>query len=232
MEKARTGFPDEREVGRTMKFRRRQLLVDSFQTRLLVVTLAYLGVALITFAAALFVPLMLELDSNSTSWDQKMLASSQFLALHARLWPAMAVLFVLVAAHVIVVSHRVAGPLYQFRKVFRAVTQGELGRRVAIRKNDYLTKEMKDINDMLASLDENIKESREATERAMTVLQELRRASSDGELAETHRLTGHLEVHLEQARKALAFYERSTDKGEVEAVETVPGSETSASMPT
>jgi methyl-accepting chemotaxis protein len=212
-------------------FRRRQLLVDSFQTRLLAVTLAYLGVALIGFAAALFIPLVLQLESNSTSWDQKMLASSQFLALHARLWPAMAVLIVLVAVHVVIVSHRVAGPLYQFRKVFRAVAQGDLGRRVAIRKNDYLTKEMKDINDMIASLDKNIAESRGATERAMAILQELRRAS-EGELAETHRLTGHLEVHLEQAMKSLDFYAPSHEEDGARALDALATGETSASMPT
>ncbi len=213
-------------------FRRRKFLVDSFQRRLLAVNLTYLGVVLLTFAGALFVPLMLELQSNSASWDQKMMASSQFLGLHYRLWPAMAAVFVLVAAHMILLSHRVAGPLYQFRKVFRAVAAGDLGRRVAIRKNDYLTKEMKDINDMIASLARNVEASRGASERAMAALEDLRRASSQGELSEVNRLTGHLEVHLAQTVQSLAFFRTSADEKTAHAVSGLPVGETSTSMTT
>lgn len=214
------------------RFRRRRILVDSFQSRLLAVNLTYFGVVLLTFAGALFVPLVLQLDSNSTSWDQKMLASSQFLALHSRLWPAMAVLFVLVAIHTVIVSHRVAGPLYQFRKVFRAVAEGDLGRRVAIRKNDYLTKEMVAINEMISSLERNIQASRASSERAMAVLGELRRATSGGGLAEVNRLTGHLEVHLGQTIQSLNFFRPSKEDETVAAIDGLPMAETSPSVPT
>lgn len=214
------------------RFRRRRILVDSFQSRLLAISLTYFGVVLLTFAGALFIPLVLQLESNSTSWDQKMVASSQFLALHSRLWPAMAVLFVLVAIHIVIVSHRVAGPLYQFRKAFRAVAEGDVRRRVAIRKNDYLTKEMAAINEMLSSIERHIEASRASSERAMAALEGIRRASSEGELAEVNRLTGHLEVHLSQTIQSLDFFRRSSDDETVPAVDGLPVGETTTSIST
>jgi len=45
------------------------------------------------FAAVLFVPLMIEMDSSSPSGYQTQAAANQFLSLHARVWPAMFTVF-------------------------------------------------------------------------------------------------------------------------------------------
>ena len=186
--------------------RRRHILVDSFQGRLVVLSFFYFGVILLTFAAALFLPAMLELSDAAVSWDQKQRASTQFLTLHARVWPAVLVLFTLLAIHTVVVSHRVAGPLYKFRNVFRSVAEGDLSMRVAIRKNDYLTKEVDDINRMITVLRERIDDYSTLSRNATQALGELREAAASGNLAGVQRLSGHVEVHLAQMEEGLAFF--------------------------
>lgn len=188
------------------KFRRRRLLVDGFQGRLLLVSLIHFGAILLTFAGALFLPLVAELGNDATSWDQKQVASIQFLALHARLWPSILVLFALLAIHSITVSHRVAGPLYQFRKVFRSIAGGDLCLRVAIRKNDYLTKEANDINEMISSLRGHISKCSEVSQKAVEALEELREATGRESAPELHRAMGRLEVHTRELHEGLGFF--------------------------
>jgi hypothetical protein len=72
-------------------------------------------------------------------------------------YPAIFVLIVLVpffAWDAIRFSHRVAGPIYRFRKTILAITAGEPVRRIRLRNGDQLTEVADDINDMLDALEE------------------------------------------------------------------------------
>ncbi len=186
--------------------------MDSFQGRLVAVSLVYFSAILLTLAAALFVPLVLELGNDATPWDQKQQASTQFLSLHTRLWPAILVLFGLLTVHTVIVSHRVAGPLYRFRKAFQAIAGGDLSRHVTIRKNDYLTKEAREINDMTASLRSHVEKSASATEQALDALSRLRDSAEASGSAEVNRLAGHLEAHLARVQEELTFFRTASGK--------------------
>lgn len=211
------------------RLRRRHILVDSFQGRLVILSLVYFGVILVTVAAALFLPTILELADTGGSWDQKQRASIQFLTLHTRLWPAVFVLFTLLAVHSVIVSHRVAGPLYKFRKVFRAVAGGDLSMHVAIRKNDYLKKEVDDINAMIGTLRQRVDEYSALSRKAIHALEELREAAAKGNADDVHRLSGHVEVHLQHIAEGIAFFktteteERRADTNDA-ALEEAPTS--------
>ena len=186
--------------------RRRNIFLDSFQGRLVALNFLYFGILLITFAGALFLPVVMELSDEATSWQQKQQASTQFLTLHQRLWPAILLLFGLLAVHSVVITHRIAGPLHQFRRLFRSIASGDLSVRAAIRKNDYLTKEAVDINDMIAALRRQIDQCSEASEKALAALAAMREAASSGNLSEVQRLSGHVEVHLSRLDDGIGFF--------------------------
>ena len=186
--------------------RRRHVLLDSFQGRLVALNFLYFAIILITFAGALFLPAVMELSDEATPWDQKQQASTQFLNLHHRLWPAILLVFVLLATHSVVVTHRIAGPLYQFRRIFRSIASGDLSVRAGIRKNDYLTKEVVDINDMIATLVRQVDQCSEASEKALATLGAVREAASSGNLSEVQRLSGHVEVHLARIDDGIGFF--------------------------
>ncbi|MGH7273198.1 MAG: hypothetical protein ACREIQ_01900, partial [Nitrospiria bacterium] len=122
-------------------YKRRRILIDDGQYRLLVFNLIYFFSILLIIAASLFIPPMIQLESASLSLIQKQAVANHLLSLHTRLWPALLVLFVLLAIHSVFVSHRIWGALYRFRSVFKAVAEGNLSVRATIRKNDYLRKE-------------------------------------------------------------------------------------------
>ncbi len=64
-------------------YKRRQILVDRFQYQLVLINLLYFLAILLIFSAALFVPLIIQLESSTPLSEQEVVAI-QFLSLHAR----------------------------------------------------------------------------------------------------------------------------------------------------
>jgi len=134
------------------KSQRRRILVDEFQYRLLAFNVLYFFILLVVMAAFLFVPLMIKLSSSTLPMAEREEVANLILSLHARLWPALAVAFVLLAAHSVLVSHRIAGALYRFKAVFRELGQGNFAVRANLRKRDYLLKEAAELNAMIEAV--------------------------------------------------------------------------------
>jgi hypothetical protein len=117
--------------------RRRSRLVDSrFQLglawrMLLVFLLFFFGGVVLVFA-----PSMIALFTGE-SLEALEPAAVEFLVLHKRVWPA--VLFVLVglAVYTVLLSHRIAGPVYRINSVLRKMLDGEFPPTIAFRRGDY-----------------------------------------------------------------------------------------------
>ena len=196
--------------------RRRRLLVDDLQYRLLAVNLLYVVTVLLIFAAALFLPLMLELGSEATSFAEKQEAASQFLSLHTRVWPALLAVFLLLAVHSLVVSHRVAGPLYGFRRVLRAVGDGKLTVRAKIRKNDYLAEEADSINDMIAAVQEKIARIQEDFGQVRAGFDGLKRAVAGDAVGVVQEPFHRLQAQMKQVQAGLDQFSTKADGARVE----------------
>jgi general secretion pathway protein G len=133
-----------------VRSRRRRVIVEGFQARFVVVQLLSLAGGLAVFAVLLFGPLIYELLSRDSEAHGELAAL--FLHLHASLWPLLVGLFASLAAIFVLMSHRVAGPVYRFRLAFRAVAQGRLDTRVKTRDRDYLGDEAADLDAMIRFL--------------------------------------------------------------------------------
>ena len=107
-------------------FRRTRFLIDEFQYRILFLHVLYFVALILVFTSAIFGPLIMDLQSGALSFAERHAVANQFLSLHSRIWPAVLILFVLLSAHSVFVSHRIAGPLYRFRKVMKTVASGDL----------------------------------------------------------------------------------------------------------
>lgn len=117
--------------------RRKGRLVDrQFQIglawRILLVFLLFffLGIFLI------FAPSMIGLLTGETL-DSLEPAASEFLVLHRRIWPAVILVLVGMFGYTIVVSHRIAGPVYRINDVLRRMIAGEFPGTISFRKGDY-----------------------------------------------------------------------------------------------
>ncbi len=188
----------------TRPYRRQRILIDRFQYRLLVINLLYFCTILLIFATALFLPLILELHSDSILKQAE--AASEFLSLHARVWPALFLVFVLLAFHSIFVSHRIVGPLYRFRTTFQAVAGGDLSVRATLRKHDYLEKESESVNQMIASLQAKVQDIEAPSQEVRTLVAVLERALDRGAPEDITQTLAGLRVQVERLQGAMAQF--------------------------
>ena len=137
---------------------RRRLVIDRLQYHLLAVNLFYTTVVALMFAVLLFAPLIQQLLLPDLSATERGQAAAAFLVLHQRVWPPLIIALVCLAVHSLVMSHRIAGPLYQFRRVLGRVRDGDLTVRARLRRKDYLGAEAEIINQMSASLEQKLLE--------------------------------------------------------------------------
>ena len=80
-------------------------------------------------------------------------------------------LIVFIGCGSIYLTHKIAGPLYHFRKSFDAVKSGELGTRIHLRKHDEAISVANAFNDMMQSIDGSV-----------STLKKIARESSPAEL--------------------------------------------------
>ncbi len=149
-------------------YKRRRILIDAFQYRLLMANLVYFGTIVLVFTIVLFLPLAFQFRAVKAE------------ELHARLWPALFIALVLLAFHSVLLSHRIAGPLYRFRSVLRTVAEGDLSVRVRIRPTDYLTREADLLNAAIGSLRQKISGIEEQSTALRAAFSELKRTLEDG----------------------------------------------------
>jgi methyl-accepting chemotaxis protein len=170
-----------------MKNRRKRYIIDKkLQFRLLIYNGIYLLVIILAVGAGLFLPLVLDLSNPNLSVAQQGEVVNKILYLHSRLSPILLLVFLLLIAHSVVVSHRIAGPLYRFRATFNQVAQGDLSRTTKIRKGDFLLNEQAKIEEMIEALRSrlhHIKNEHAVMERSLQALAECPLGGSNEELA-------------------------------------------------
>jgi hypothetical protein len=117
--------------------RRRPGLIDrKFQLglawRLLIVyVMFFLGGLVIVFAPSMYL-----LATGSTLPELEP-AAREFLVLHRRVWPAALFIFGGAFVYTLVLSHRIAGPVYRINAVLRQMLQGEYPDKVTLRRGDF-----------------------------------------------------------------------------------------------
>jgi methyl-accepting chemotaxis protein len=80
------------------------------------------------------------------------LSTRLFLVLTERLIVALIFILVLAFFHQIFTTHQICGPLYNFSRTFECIKNGDLTRKVFLRRTDMLKNEAKEINEMIDGL--------------------------------------------------------------------------------
>ena len=183
--------------------KRRRILIDGLQWQLLAITLLYLVATAVMFSAAMFAPLIWQLEGDVTLVERAA-AGTEFLALHRRFWPALIVTFVSLSVHSVFTSHRIAGPLYRFRVVFAEVAAGNLVPWTNLRRRDFLVTEAQALNDMVISL-------RDRITRIATYQSEAKRSLAGVERALRTNALREARTHLVELQRTLGELEQEVD---------------------
>jgi methyl-accepting chemotaxis protein len=193
-----------------MKNRRKRYIINRrLQYRLMIYNGIYLLIVILAIGAGLFLPLFLELSNPNLSIAQQGEVANKIFYLHSRLSPILLLVFLILIAHSVVVSHRIAGPLYRFKATFNQVAQGDLSRVTKIRKGDFLLNEQAKIEEMIEALRSrlhHIKNEHAVMERALQALAEYPLGASNGELA---AMIAQLKECNSRLRKDLEYFRLS-----------------------
>ena len=198
---------------------RRHFLWDTVQPRFMTLSFCYVVVVIVSVSGALFLPLMLQLDHLPLSSSEAQRVAEQFELLHSRFWPAVFVVSMLLIVHGVFFSHRIAGPLYRFRRIFRSVANGDLTVRTSIRKSDYLHAEAQCLGEMVGALREKIARIEAHHADMAPQLERLKQAAARGSFCEVEQEADRLRSTVDQLAQAMEPFQTKSD-----AVETSPAS--------
>jgi len=155
--------------------RRRNFLINrKLQLWLLLTSLGYILLLLLVVSAVLFAPLVIQINRSDTISAETSEAARRFLYLHDAYWLPVVLCLLTISLHSIYSSHKIAGPVYRFRRVCEAMSGGTIPGPVRLRRNDQLQAEAGVVNAMLDTWRRQVIESKreaEALHDALTAWQ-------------------------------------------------------------
>ena len=194
--------------------RRRLAFVHPLQARMLSLVLFYTLIIALLLAIPVFRPLMQALDDPALTWQERAAVATELLNLHARYWPwalgAIAVLTIH-CLHSLRVIHRVAGPLYRFKQLYREIGEGNLSIRATLRPHDYLTPDADGLNRMTAQLQTRISASKQAQATVALDVERLKEAMVHAHSPTLATLVQQTEQDLASLKDSLDWF--TTHKG-------------------
>ena len=133
---------------------------------------------LISFALfmvlGLYFPLFYILYSNLPAESVALQQTAYFyLTIEKYIWISILMVIALIGVYSIILSHRIAGPLYRFEQTLQKIGQGDLSRRIQLRRYDELKDFGDQLNQTLDALEATLRRAQQAvqeTERAQSIL--------------------------------------------------------------
>jgi methyl-accepting chemotaxis protein len=162
---------------------RNYLINKDLQLRLIRNNIFYVLLCVILTVSILLYPLIHDMIFLP-DLESRYHAAQTFLLLVKWLVPAFIILLVLLMGHTIITTHRICGPLVNFTHTFDRLAQGDLTRKVYIRKGDYLKSECERINLMIDGISAIINRLFANRNQLLATLQSINEQAKDTETKE------------------------------------------------
>ena len=147
------------------------LIHKDIQLRLAIYNLLFLLFAIGVVMATALIPLYANFQTPENLWSQHFSAKF-FVVIIDRLAIAFAGIFALAFIFQIVLTHRFAGPLINFGKTFQTISQGDLTRKILLRRKDFLGEEASQVNAMMDALIRLISQIKEENDQLLLILED------------------------------------------------------------
>lgn len=154
---------------------RRRFIVEGFQTAFLLTLVVWVAGWLVVLAAGVLAPAIVPMLAGRPEHADPAVADA-LLSLHDSGSLPLAGSSSSASPPVLVrETHRVAGPLYRFRQVFRTIASGDLSLRVRVRDGDYLTQEADELDRMVVALRDCVSHMQHSIDRVAAAVEALDR---------------------------------------------------------
>ena len=132
------------------------LVVNKFHLKLLVINLIYVLFIFAVIIGEILFPFYQDMFKINDLYAQHYSAKF-FIVLLNRLSIALLVILVFIFLYQVMVNHKFCGPLVNFSNTFQKISQGDLTRKIFLRRHDFLKNEAAQVNGMIDSLSERIR---------------------------------------------------------------------------
>jgi methyl-accepting chemotaxis protein len=163
------------------------LIRKDIQLRLAIYNLLFLLFALGIVMATALIPLYTNFQNPENLWSQHFSAKF-FIVIIDRLAIAFVGIFALAFIFQIVITHRFAGPLINFGKTFQKISQGDLTRKISLRRKDFLHREASQVNAMAEALTLLIAKIKEDNDLLLLILEDATNGKMKGDQLEAKLL--------------------------------------------
>ena len=134
------------------KYMRKRFFIDKkIQTKYIILTILLLLIYTFLFAVILFLPYIIPLSFDYPIEEQTK-AARMLLNLHQSVWPALGAVILIMSTLSIFITHKIAGPVYRFKKDLAEVSAGNLDITIRLREKDDLKDLAEDLNLMIKEL--------------------------------------------------------------------------------
>jgi len=189
------------------RVKRRRFLVNDFQFSLLKYGAAYFAaISLVVYIFGLN-PLIRDLQDPSLSASERQTSALVFMHFHERLLPVIIPLTLVLAGHLVFLSHRIAGPIYRFAATFRAIEGGDLTVNASVREKDYLRTEAALLSRAIETLNGRIAALKEQTGSLLETSASLKTCLFEEDRGSARSKAEALAEELHHLREALAHFE-------------------------
>lgn len=166
--------------------RSRYWIVPSIQGRFMAWLVAVSAIVATTVSLALMILVWMPLSHN-LAWSSANVQPDELMSSMVRsvlLTTAILIVFfgLVALAAGLVVSHKVAGPIYRIGMVAGQVGQGQMDKRIALRRGDYVRELADKLNTMLDQVETRFRAQQLALEAAQRNLTEIEAAVSAGRI--------------------------------------------------
>ena len=192
------------------KFKRKKYFIDKqFQTKYIILSIVMLLIYTLLFVAILIAPYALQLSSNTPSAEQTE-AARTLLTLHGSIWPALGIVILVMSSLSIFITHKVAGPVYRFKKVLAEISGGNLDISVKLRDKDDLKDLAEEFNLVIDDLRGFVKVQQEEYAIISSCMSDIEEKIKNNQISEEtgQELIQKLQVSKESIAQTLEKYSK------------------------
>jgi len=124
------------------------MIMKNVQLKIAVTNLIYMLLLLAVIVLTILSPLYLDIFQSMELCNQYFSAKI-FIILLERLAYSLVILLILAFIHQIVITHKICGPLVNFTNTFKKISEGDLTRKIFLRRHDFLQNEANQVNEMI-----------------------------------------------------------------------------------
>jgi methyl-accepting chemotaxis protein len=188
---------------------RNYLLCKDLQLHVLAQSFVYVSAMVMAAIGIILYPLIRDMTTLE-DMERQYEAAQTLLSLAKWLVPAILTLLVLFMGHLLIITHRICGPLVNFTHTFNRIAEGDLTRKVYLRNGDYLRNECERINHMIDGISGLVNRLRADHGKLMITLQDLKEGVNDIDTKEK------IEATLEMIRQEAKYLSDSLSRFKVE----------------